>query len=159
VEVPLENRLNLHFEGDGARIARFSTEVVSAADNSLSHAWALRRLMERYGGTAIQPVHAPGNWLLETMIRDHEGAIGDSVRSLRALLKPVLQPQVNGARPVPIAPPDFDAIQLSNRLIHGLFAGADLSGLPVEEAASELWRALSEVERSPRSAFTYTDLR
>jgi hypothetical protein len=158
-EVPLENRLNQHFEGDGARIARFSTEVVSAADGSLSHAWALRRLMERYGGTAVQPVHAPGSWLLETMIRDHEGAIGDSVRSLRTLLMPLLQPQAEGARPDPLAPPDFDAIQLSNRLIHGLFAGADLAGLPAEAAASELWRALSEVERSPRSASIFTDVR
>jgi hypothetical protein len=149
-ELPLQEHLNRWFERDGLRIARFASEVISAADTALAQAWAVRRLQERYGNYVSQPVRAQTRWLLESMLLEHEKAVSDAVRQTRSLLQPVLAQWLPDITPeLDTGGDSFGAIQRSNLLIHGLFAGADLPGQSPENAVRDLWQMLCSVHTQP----------
>jgi len=140
-EFPLHDHLTRWFNRDLQRSARFSSDVIAAADAALAQAWALRHIRERYGRLS-HPLSTQTRWLLESMTHDHEKAVAGSVREVQALLRPVLKEWISEG--VPESSGDsFRAVQHGNRLIHGLFAGADLGGKPAPEAIRELWGTLA----------------
>jgi hypothetical protein len=95
--LPVQDRLDAFFagsQGDGSQpasqqIAQLTTRAVSLSQATLSHAWALRRLVERYGGRD-KALPARSRWLLEVMIRDHGAGLETGNRRLTELLVPVL---------------------------------------------------------------------
>jgi hypothetical protein len=89
---PIEKELLAHF-GDPSAVERFSARATTIADDLVAHAWALRRLSERYGTPAStgQAALTPSSFqLLQTMRRDHLKAISDATSELSTLLQPVL---------------------------------------------------------------------
>jgi hypothetical protein len=89
---PIEAQLLDHF-GDSSVVENFSSHAAAIADNLVAHAWAMRRLSERYGppGSAKeQALDPPSLQLLQTIRRDHLKAMADATSELSALLEPVL---------------------------------------------------------------------
>jgi RNA polymerase sigma factor (sigma-70 family) len=89
---PIEKQLLNHF-GDPSAVESFSSHATTTADNLVAHAWAIRRLADRYGppGSAKEQALDPISLhLLQTIRRDHLRAMADATAELSALLGPVL---------------------------------------------------------------------
>lgn len=143
---PVEQRLRRHLENDRVAMARFSQRAVSLSDTVLSHAWALRRAAELHDKSAASSQRPQVQWLYEVMVRDHQTAIRSAALELRALIGPLLGPENEGRAGSPAPAFDsFSAAERSNRLIHGLFAGAGFASASIDQAIQDLWEALSRI--------------
>jgi hypothetical protein len=78
------------------RITDLSNRAVSSSQRALSEAWALRRLVERYGAVAKPDLLPRSRWLLEVMIRDHVVALETETDGIRELLTPIFFPSDPG---------------------------------------------------------------
>jgi len=142
--LPLEDLLARHFSQDGVRIATFTSAVIASADAAMSHAWALRRIEERYREPEFSALTAPSRRLVEAMKLDHHGAMTSALREVHRLVQPVLAPNITGMQSAS-GLRGFAAAAHCNRLVHGLFAGAELEGITATDAARQL---LAELEAS-----------
>jgi hypothetical protein len=96
--LPLQDQLERYFakDGEGERgvvsknLNAFTRKVVSQSQAALDHAWALRRLAERYGSEQMQQSLPRTKWLLQVMIREHLAELTKQVAMTRELLQPVL---------------------------------------------------------------------
>lgn len=70
--------------------AKFANQAILHTRDLRRHAWALRRLAERFHGEAGPARSGPAQWLLESMLRDHAAALSAEADSLRRLLDPFL---------------------------------------------------------------------
>lgn len=132
-------------------ITEFSNKVLALCEGTLSEAWALRRLAERYSGEELAQFNPQSQWQLESLVRDHIRAMRERIEGAHALLRPVLLSMAaeeaggskQSARPPShglldagwpaFSPPLFTTVQRIDRLAGGLLAGA---GLPLEEESS-----------------------
>lgn len=145
--LPLEQLLAKHFQQDDARIAAFTSAVIAAADQAMSQAWALRRLEERYDGARQDSLNAPSRRLVEAMKQDHKGAVTAAWREVHRLVSPLLATMQLTALPrlQVVAGGGFDSTNRCNRLVHALFAGAEMGDRSAEQAVSQLFAELSAV--------------
>src|SRR5581483_8692403 len=95
--LPIEKQLKAHFkmhDRDPASLNRqvvdLANDAVSLADSALSHAWAVRRLAERYPAGHITRFNPSLQALLNIMLRDHVSELKTRAGRLDALLAPAL---------------------------------------------------------------------
>jgi hypothetical protein len=123
-------------------IQRLSSQATTLSEGSLEHAWALRRLAERYPPGEVSTLSPEPRRQLENLIRDHVRALSDQGRRYSALVRPVLlsiagkseSPSEGGtgltaASWPTFSPSLFNTVSQVDRLTSALFAGA---ALPVE---------------------------
>lgn len=159
-EVPIQNRLTQYFRnhwdeaGTGPidnlsrQTMQFSARTVDESKRTLTEAWALRRLAQRYG-TNSHLLSLPSRGLLDLMLRDHMRSLNERTLTMRGHLDPVLAEIVpvsaeatvksihslsvgngeNVATWAEICAETFNYIQRTDALIIALFAGA---GFPLE---------------------------
>lgn len=132
-------------------ITEFSNKVLALCEGTLSEAWALRRLAERYSGEELAQFSPQSQWQLENLVRDHIRAMRERIEGAHTLLRPVLRSMAaeeaggskQSARPLShglldagwpaFSPPLFTTVQRIDRLASGLLAGA---GLPLKEESN-----------------------
>jgi hypothetical protein len=85
----LESLLIAQFPDVNARKA-YVDSTLDAAQSALSHAWAIKRLMDRYTPRTISQLDSPSRQMLELLVRDHVKAIDSDVESASKLLQEVL---------------------------------------------------------------------
>lgn len=94
--LPIEQRLARYFsnqqlpDGTAPRTVQLANEAVSASGDSVSHAWALQRLLQAFPPGRVARLHPPVSWLLEGMVRDHVSGIRKGVSRYRTTVEPVL---------------------------------------------------------------------
>jgi hypothetical protein len=138
---PMQEYVVRHFAANPTAVEHFLNTSVSLSDAALSHAWALRRLAQRYTGTEVAKLTTKSRQNLETLIRGHVAEIRKQVDGELTLLEPVLSGAVKDRASAlddktpsitewpAIAESLFDSVQRVDRLVRGLFAGA---GLPMD---------------------------
>lgn len=123
-------------------IQKLTSQAVTLSEASLEHAWALRRLAERYTPDEVSTLPPESRRQLEDLVRDHIRALVEQNRKYGAMVKPVLfsiagkpegsspssRGQAEADWPV-FSPSLFNTVSQVDRLTSTLFAGA---ALPVE---------------------------
>jgi hypothetical protein len=151
----LQDQLERYFtrEGEGDRnvatknLNAFTRQAVSQSQAAMDHAWALRRLAERYGSEQMEQSLPRSKWLLQVMIREHLVEFTKQVRMTRELLQPVLtsiavdpRDRERSLAAAPASPAGtgldgdwkdsvlraFASMEELHRAVLGLFAGASL---------------------------------
>jgi RNA polymerase sigma factor (sigma-70 family) len=139
--VPADEELRRHLlrggrEGDAleADVISFSMRVSARSRNALQHAWALKRLAERFSPSELNALDqsARAKWL--SLLREHAAAVGLEAAALRQELQPVFHPSG--------APPSGDAGA-------GPESEADFAA-----SAERLLALCSSFDTAIRSAFT-----
>ncbi|MEX2262351.1 MAG: hypothetical protein WD696_10385 [Bryobacteraceae bacterium] len=164
--LPIEEQLRDYFSsyeasGNAAtHTIKLANGVVSEAGASLSHAWALHRLLKAFPSEKALRLHPPPIWLLESMLRDHVNGIRQSTGRYRALVEPVLSAVFGQlAEPANTARETsgraallsmFERVQDIDRLTRRLFAGAPTPDEPPEHTVSALLTALTELSGESR---------
>lgn len=84
----LESQLMERFPDEEKR-RQFVDQTLNAVDLAMAHAWAVRRIEERYPGPQLGPLDPSDRQMLQLMVRDHLAMIEEQVvvvdRSLRML--------------------------------------------------------------------------
>jgi hypothetical protein len=175
----LRQQLDSNLTQDGSRretdlqemASEFSSRVVSSSLANLNEAWALRRLAERYGGSARARLPAAVDALLREMLAAHVTAlrtrtagIQGQVRRLLLTLVPRGAPATASSEPGRVATDTageqdwaaqclriFQEVESSEALTTGLFADSgDANGVrreaSSERAAAALLIALPRLE-------------
>jgi hypothetical protein len=92
----LQDQLERYFTQEGDRsgasknLNAFTRQAVSQSQTAMDHAWALRRLAERYGSAQTEQSLPRSRWLLQVMVREHLAEFTKQARMTRELLQPVL---------------------------------------------------------------------
>ena len=141
-------------------IQKLTTQAVTLSEASLEHAWALRRLAERYTPDEVSTLPPESRRQLEDLVRDHIRALREQNRKYGTLVEPALfwiAGKPEGASPSstgqaeadwPVFSPSlFNTVSQVDRLTSTLFAGA---ALPVE-ADSTLPGARGVKTKSPEA--------
>jgi hypothetical protein len=71
----------------------FVDSALESIQSAMAHAWAVRRLRERYSDSDIAQLDAPARQMLELLIRDHATAIRASVEREASLLEGLIPSQ------------------------------------------------------------------
>ncbi len=87
----LEGKLAERFPNAGERAA-FVNRSLSLADLAMAHAWALRRLEERYSADQVALLNQSGRQTLELLVRDHVATIREEIAREEELVRPLLDP-------------------------------------------------------------------
>lgn len=72
------------------KVTRLSNRAVEAVTAAMDHAWALRRLAERYATEDLSELEPRPRSLLEVMVRDHAAGIDAETARLREQVEPAL---------------------------------------------------------------------
>jgi hypothetical protein len=120
----------------------FENGCLADSDAALSHAWALKRLVDRYSETEEQRLKPDSDQKLREMLRTHLlelGRANDGLRTLLALLPPSdagipTIPAGWRARIVAV----FSAVQQQDRLTSGLVVGSQANGQNLASASANL---------------------
>jgi hypothetical protein len=95
---PIEEQLRSHFDSPAA-IQRFTRDTLAANDRLMSHAWALRRLAERYPSATAARFSPASRRKLDEMNLDHQRAMLDALIELTTIVDPVIKPFADAPRP------------------------------------------------------------
>jgi hypothetical protein len=141
--------------------SEFSDGVISSSLANLTEAWALRRLVERYRGSASE-LPEPAAALLREMLAAHVSALRTRTASIQEQLRPLLStlaPVSGPVAPEPSREQDwaaqslrvFQEIESTEAITTGLFADSGYAdGVRREtsskHAAAALLRALPQLE-------------
>jgi hypothetical protein len=144
------------------KIALLSNEATILADAVRAEAWALRRLAERFPPARLAVLRPESRWLIEVITRDHLAGLRANTVRTKQLAEPVLlsiaaipetfagdaeaihQPTSAGDLPAStenltqLSSDLFSKAEETGRLVHGLFAGANLGDQKGPEAAAKL---------------------
>jgi hypothetical protein len=71
----------------------FVDNALESIQSAMAHAWAVRRLQERYSDSDVAQLDAPARQMLELLIRDHATAIRASVEREAVLLEGLIPSQ------------------------------------------------------------------
>jgi hypothetical protein len=140
----LDGSLNKAFASREERLA-FVDRSLSDSDTALSHAWALRRLAERYDDATERLLKPESDQKLSEMLRAHLRELSRANDQLAPLLA-----LVPGSIPAPPAPPAnwragvlalFAAVQQQDRLVSSLVAGSRTNSQNLATASANIWTA------------------
>ncbi len=132
-----------------------SNAAVGAAESVLAHAWAIRRLEERFPRERLALLDTGDREVYGAMLEDHLRRLGAALARLRGVTQPVLEPLAERRQPqaVPAGMDDwFEAVRRGADLTRQLFAGRAAAGGDAELARENLeivtrletgWEALS----------------
>jgi hypothetical protein len=137
----LKDVLEKAFVSRDERLA-FENRCLADADTTLSHAWALKRLADRYSEPEEQRLKPDSDQKLREMLRAHLEELGRANDGLRPLLA-LLPPSDAG---IPTIPSEwrarmvalFSAVQQQDRLTSGLVAGSQTNGQNLATASANL---------------------
>jgi len=96
--------------GEGIRhdVDDFSRKALSESEAALSHAWALRRLAERYSSQEIERLRPDSKKMLESVVLDHVRALRERIGNSLELLSPI-EASINSTSDRPEAAPSLPA--------------------------------------------------
>jgi hypothetical protein len=120
----------------------FENGCLADSDAALSHAWALKRLVERYSETEEQRLKPDSDQKLRVMLRGHLQELGRGNDGLRPLLA-LLPPSDAGIPTIPAGwrariVALFSAVQQQDRLTSGLVVGSQTNGQKLASASANL---------------------
>jgi hypothetical protein len=123
----LKDRLDSAFASAAAR-RDFVDSCLSISDSALSHAWAVKKLADRYTDTDRHALKPESQAKLDEMLRGHLEQIAAANAELNSLLDLLPPPQTpRAAAPLVSLRADvaalFDLIQLQDSLVAALVAG------------------------------------
>ncbi len=95
----------------------FVNRVLGLFDQALAHAWALRRLEERYGSDQIAPLTQSDRQTLELLVRDHVATIREEISDGEESLERL---RVRVA-PMPVNPGNLSAAEDWRESMHEMF--------------------------------------
>jgi hypothetical protein len=154
---PIEKELLEYFRSPVA-VEKFSNRTIGVTEDLMARAWALRHLEERYsspGPNGESTLSLSSRQLLQTMQSDHRRAMRQELSELTTLLRPVLEPMVEGTTPESASESVgglslFATAQEVQRLTIELLSGAgspDATGHnPPTKAVRDLLNALRGLE-------------
>ena len=127
----LQETMDRAFASREERLA-FVDRCLSVSDIGLSHAWALKRLVERYGDADEQLLKPDSLAKFREMLRAHLQEIGRANHELEPLFE-LLPPSDSPATPLPATWRArvlslFNAVQQQDRLVTSLVAGPEIAG-------------------------------
>jgi hypothetical protein len=140
-------------------VFRFADRMLARSRSAYQHAWAIKRLAERFSPDDLRVLDdsARAKWL--SMIREHARAFQRETASLRQELQPVFFPRGDfGAIPDEVAiASDSDLQRVSKRLyemalannevIRSAFSVSSETGTAANMRAPQFWRALKSSEK------------
>jgi hypothetical protein len=158
-------RLDLTPEARRARSIEFSNRVITQSESADLHAWALRRLAERFNTVSFEKLSPAAVAKFQSMALDHLRALSSNVGRCDEMLRPVLaslgnentgnSTLINSATEGKNWPSRFmrvfESVTTADRLILGLFDGAG-SNASVLESGSALLVGLPKIMEGIREA-------
>lgn len=125
--------------------AYFVNAWLAASDKALSHAWAMRRLVERYKEKEEGHLGRESLDKLRDMLRTHVGAVGQANADIDSLLKLLLK----SSDPAPVSATDprtgimllFRKVQEQDSLVAKLVAGTSTGGDDLATASQKFLNA------------------
>ena len=162
-------RLDLTVEARRARSVEFSNRVIAQSQSAYLHAWALRRLAERFNSMSSDKLSLQAVATFQSIAKDHLQALSRIIGDCDEMLRPVLgalgNPDGTGSTAAGVAAEEktwpsrsmrvFESVIRADRLIHGLFAGTDLTA-NVSESSSVLLAGLPRILGDIREAESWT---
>jgi anti-sigma factor RsiW len=138
----LDGTLDRAFSSREDRLA-FVDRSLSDSDVALSHAWALRRLAERYDEDSERALKPESDQKLYEMLRAHLQQLSQANDGLAALLTLLPAGPAPGSPAIPVAwrtriSALFSAVQQQDRLVSGLVAGSQINGQNLATASANL---------------------
>jgi anti-sigma factor RsiW len=138
----LDGTLDRAFSSREDRLA-FVDRSLSDSDVALSHAWALRRLAERYDEDSERALKPESDRKLYEMLRAHLQQLSQANDGLAALLTLLPAGPAPGSPAIPVAwrtriSALFSAVQQQDRLVSGLVAGSQINGQNLATASANL---------------------
>jgi hypothetical protein len=138
----LDGTLDRAFSSREDRLA-FVDRSLSDSDVALSHAWALRRLAERYDEDSERALKPESDQKLYEMLRAHLQQLSQANDGLAALLTLLPAGPAPGSPAIPVAwrtriSALFSAFQQQDRLVSGLVAGSQINGQNLATASANL---------------------
>ena len=138
----LDGTLDRAFSSREDRLA-FVDRSLSDSDVALSHAWALRRLAERYDEDSERALKPESDQKLYEMLRAHLQQLSQANDGLAALLTLLPAGPAPGSPAIPVAwrtriSALFSAVQQQDRLVLGLVAGSQINGQNLATASANL---------------------
>jgi hypothetical protein len=171
---PIKDHLLAHFaqldlapEARRARSIEFSNRVITESESADLHAWALRRLAERFNTASLEKLSPSAVIKLQSMARDHLRALSSNVGHCDEMLRPVLASLGNAGNAANSTLTRsaneggnwpsrfmgvFESVTAADRLILGLFDGAAGSNTTVFESSSALLAGLPKILEGIREA-------
>ena len=151
----LEEELVKRFPSPDLRAA-FVNRALSLAGLATDHAWALRRLEERYSADQVALLNQPGRQTLELLVRDHVATIREEIVSEEELVHPLLDPgqnehespaqsqaQANWRKSVHEM---FDSVQEVQEKVRRLFAGSNDTSDAAETLSRDLQSSITRAK-------------
>jgi hypothetical protein len=137
----LSDALERAFPSRDERLA-FVDRNLKASDTALSHAWALKRLVDRYSSAEEQLLKPESNQKLVEMLRAHLQELSSANDGMAQLLNllpasDAKAPAISGDWRTRILAL-FSAVQQQDRLVSGLVAGSQTDGQNLATASSNL---------------------
>jgi hypothetical protein len=137
----LKDVIDRAFPSREGRLA-FTDQCLADSDAALSHAWALKRLVDRYSETEEQLLKPDSRQKLFEMLRAHLQELSRGNDNLASLLD--LLPASSAGTPAipsnwrPRILALFSAVQQQDRLVSSLVAGSQTNGQNLATASSNL---------------------
>ncbi len=124
------------------QMREFVDRCLEASDNALSHAWALKTLVDRYSEAQQKLLTADSQAKLGEMLRAHLQKLGDANASLNPLIAILPESRTRNLE----APSDwrpailalFTLVQEQDTVVASLLVGTQSSGTSVEAASERL---------------------
>jgi hypothetical protein len=137
----LKDVIERAFPSREGRLA-FTDQCLADSDAALSHAWALKRLVDRYGAAEEQLLNPASDQKLLEMLRAHLEELNRANDGLSPLLDLVPGPSAMA----PAIPANwrarilalFSVIQQQDRLVSSLVAGSEMDGKKLVTASANL---------------------
>jgi hypothetical protein len=148
-----------HFSNPDDRKA-YVDHVLKLSDDTLAHAWALRRLEERYTSDDVAQLDQVGRQTLELLMRDHVSVIREELSSEKHLVASVLSAAgsvktdsqendalVSGADDWRLSIRGIlDSSQALHETVLALFSGTSATSADVEGLSAKLQSGLSALD-------------
>jgi DNA-directed RNA polymerase specialized sigma24 family protein len=156
--IPADAELRRHLGGEAAdaEIARFASRVSSRSRRALQHAWALKRLAERFSPQELRALDAAAKQKWLRMAREHASAVRREGAALHQELQPVFSPAPEQPPSVGAIGDEADLVARSTRLlelctavdpaVRAAFSVSARPAPPSQIKSREFWRALAGVQ-------------
>jgi hypothetical protein len=162
--IPVETDLRAFFSKRGYEgerldneVRQFSTRTVVRSREIMNHAWALRRLGQRFSSEELRNLdpEARAKWI--ALVRNHAAALSQTTKTLRQELSPIFPGTGLGeASSEPDFKTDADLVRAVERLfalcsandhaINSAFAISPDTDKAAAIKTSQFWRSLSEAQ-------------